>query len=282
MSVLSVSLSCAENKPSAVTNTIVRGVANLPLEQRRAFLRGTLSDWRINTDMKRGVKPPPVQKPCSEKADFISLVPPDKFEIGNLSVRKAIKNRRSRRVFSTESFSLEELSYLLWSTQGVSGVERDEDGNITAQYRTVPSGGGRHPFETYLVINRVQSVKPGLYRYLPMEHKLMVIMESPDFAGRIMASCYGQECVGTAAVVFVWTTIPYRTEWKYGGIASKMIAVEAGHVCQNLYLAAESVKGAVCAVMGYDQKRMDNLLHIDGKDEFVIYLAVTGKPVEEN
>ena len=127
----------------------------------------------------------------------------------------------------------------------------------------------------------MKGITPGLYRYLPFDHKLLVIRESPDFAAQVMASCYGQECVGTAAVVFVWTAIPYRTEWKYGSIAQKLIAVEAGHVCQNLYLAAESIHGAACAIMGYNQKRLDELLHIDGKDEFVIYLAATGKAVEE-
>ena len=64
--------------------------------------------------------------------------------------------------------SLEELSFLLWATQGVRGLIRD--GLVTL--RTVPSGGGMHPFETYLLVNRVEGVEPGIYRYLAVEHKL--------------------------------------------------------------------------------------------------------------
>jgi len=281
ISVLPFFIDAQDKKPTSATNSVIRGVDNLPLEQRRAFLRGTLSDWRTNTDMKRGVPPPPIQKPYPDNAKLVDLVDPSKFHLGSLSVRDAVKNRRSRREFSTESFSLEELSYLLWSTQGVSSLERDESGKIIAHYRTVPSGGGRHPFETYLMINRVESIKPGLYRYLPVEHKLLVLKEAGDFAGKVMAACYGQECAGTAAVVFVWAALPARTEWKYGTIAEKLVAVEAGHVCQNLYLAAESIQGAVCAIMGYNQVLMDDLVGVDGRDEFVIYLAATGKPVEE-
>lgn len=255
----------------------VRGVDALPLEQRRAFLRGTATDWRIGTDAQRGVAPPAIQKPCPPGAKRLDLVAPEKLTSGAMSVRDAIRNRRSRREFSAAAFSLEELSYLVWSTQGLSRVDTNGAGQVTAQYRTVPSGGARHPFESYLVISRVEGVTPGLYRYLPVEHQLLLIKEDADLGTQVMAACYGQTFFGRAAVTFVWSALPYRTEWKYGGIAQKLIAIEAGHVCQNLYLAAESLQGGVCASMGYSQARLDALLGLDGKDEFVVYLAATGK-----
>jgi len=206
---------------------------------------------------------------------------PENFKVGTLSVRDAVRNRRSRREYSAEKFSLEELSYLLWATQGISRIDRDEEGKVIAQYRTVPSGGAKHPFETYLFINRVVGVHPGLYRYLPVEHQLLVIKEDAALAEQVRASCYGQEFIGNAAVTFVWVAIPYRTEWHYGCIAEKLIAIDVGHLCQNLYLAAESIHSGVCAAMGYNQARMDALLSLDGKDEFVIYLAAAGKLDEE-
>ncbi len=271
----------AEDKPLSSTNAVMRGVDGLPLEQRRAFLRGTLSDWRINTDMRRGKKPPPIQKSYSPDAVRLDLVAPDKFAIGSLSVRDAIRNRRSRREFSAAPFSLEELSYLLWATQGISKIDRDQSGGVIAQFRTVPSGGARHPFETYLFVNRVEGVKPGLYRYLPVEHQLLVIGEYPNLGKQVTAACYGQGFIGSSAVTFVWTAIPYRTEWKYGTIAEKLVAIEVGHLCQNLYLAIESIHSGVCSAMSYDQSRMDALLGVDGRDEFAIYLAAAGKPIEE-
>ena len=255
----------------------VRGVDGLPVEQRRAFLRGTLSDWRLDTDDVRGLAMPPIQKPYTMDAKRIDLIKPEKFTVGGIRVIDAIRNRRSRREYSGEAFSLEELSYLLWATQGISKIDRDEQGKIAAQYRTVPSGGARHPFETYLIINRVVGVAPGLYRYLPVEHQLLVIREDNGLAKRVIDSCYGQAFTGNSAVTFVWSAIPYRTEWHYGSIAQKLVAVDVGHVCQNLYLAAESIHGGVCAVLGYNQARMDALIELDGKDEFVIYLAAVGK-----
>jgi SagB-type dehydrogenase family enzyme len=66
-------------------------------------------------------------------------------------------------------------------------------------------------------------------------------------------------------------------EWRYGLAAHKVILLDAGHVCQNLYLACEAIEAGTCAVAAYNQELMDKLLRIDGKDEFAIYLAVIGK-----
>ncbi|MDD2600764.1 MAG: SagB/ThcOx family dehydrogenase [Kiritimatiellae bacterium] len=281
---LAVFLGCvffasAEKKSAAAKSAPapLRGVDALSLSQRRAFLRGTLADWRLDTDDHRGIAPPPIQKPYAADARRLDLIAPDKFAVGSMSVREAIRERRSRRDYSDALFSLEELSYLLWATQGISKLERDEDGELLAQYRTVPSGGAKHPFESYLLINRVAGVAPGLYRYLPIEHQLLVIREGAELGTQVTAACYGQSFIGEAAVTFIWAAIPYRSEWKYGSIAEKIVALDMGHLCQNLYLAVESIQAGMCAVMGYNQARMDALLGLDGENEFVIYLAASGK-----
>jgi SagB-type dehydrogenase family enzyme len=173
--------------------------------------------------------------------------------------------------------SNEELSFLLWATQGVSEIVKNEKGETTHHLRTVPSGGARHPFETYLVLNRVQGVQPGIYRFLPAAHKLLLVRRAEGLSQSMAAACYGQKHVREAAVVFVWAAVPYRTEWRYGYIAHRMIAMEAGHVCQNLYLAAESIGAGTCAVLGYDQVRLDTLIGVDGKHEFAVYVAPVGK-----
>ncbi len=273
---IALPLLASAEQPATVPREPIRGVDALPLEQRRAFLRGTLSDWRIDTDDRRGIEAPPAQKPYPAEAKRLDLIAPSEFKVGTVTVQEALRNRRSRRDYTESPFSLEELSYLLWATQGISKTGQDEKGK-PVQFKSVPSGGARHPFETYLLINRVAGVAPGIYRYLPQEHQLLLIKEDATLAKQITASCYGQAFIGSSAAVFVWAAIPARTEWHYGSIAQKLIAIEAGHLCQNLYLASESIHSGVCAVMGYDQARMDALLGLDGKDEFVIYLAATGK-----
>ncbi len=248
-------------------------------EQLRTVLRGYSGDWRGDVDRSRGLPAPPVQQPIPEGAAIIDLVPPDALTVGELPLSQLVRQRRSLREYAATPLTNEELSFLLWCTQGVSCVEQDQDGSISKQFRNVPSGGGRNPFETYLIVNRVVGLEPGLYRFLPFGHKLCLLRQADDLPEQVQAVCYGQPFVRDAAVVFVWSAIPYRTEWKYGYIAHRMIAIEAGHLCQSLYLASEAINAGTCALLGYSQTHMDSLIGVDGQDEFTIYMASVGKKV---
>jgi len=225
------------------------------------------------TDQSMGVPPPPVEKGYSADAERIDLIPPDRFEAPpKADLLFAMANRRSRRRFSETSLALEELSFLLWATQGV----RERSGAGHAR-RTVPSAGARHALETYLCVLNVEGLDKGFYRYLPLEHQLVVEYRDKDVAEKIGWAAFQQNWMSSAAAVFIWCAIPYRMEWRYSLAAHKVILLDAGHVCQNLYLACEAIGAGTCAVAAYDQELMDQLLKIDGKDEFVIYLAAVGK-----
>jgi nitroreductase len=63
-------------------------------------------------------------------------------------------------------------------------------------------------------------------------------------------------------------------EWRYGPAAHRVLPLDAGHVCQNLYLAAEAIGAGVCAVGAYDQQALD------GDEGFALYLAPAGKMAE--
>jgi len=246
------------------------------IRERRALLKSPgieieREEWKPH--QRKGVPPPPLEKPCSQDGVLIELRKFEKKDFGTVSLAKAIANRESRRRYSPEALKLEELSFLLWATQGVNSVDQ----NRVWTKRTVPSAGARHSFETYLIINRVESVEPGVYRYLPLEHKLLLVKSDRSLPAKISEACWGQAFVGQSAVVFVWATIPYRAEWRYSVIAYKGIAVDAGHVCQNLYLACEAVGAGTCAILAYDQVAMDTLIGVDGEDEFTVYLAPVGK-----
>ncbi|HAF71003.1 MAG: Nitroreductase [Acetothermia bacterium 64_32] len=243
------------------------------IEEGRRWLKAETWDREIETDQGRGIPAPPLQKPPPEDARFFDLVPPERITLGAIPLREAIARRRSHRKFSSEPLTLEELSFLLWATQGVREVAR---GGV-ASFRTVPSAGARHPFETYLSVHRVEGLPSGLYRYLPLDHRLVLLREDPELPAKISRAALGQKFVGEAAAVFVWAAIPYRTEWRYSIRSHKVIAIDAGHICQNLYLACEAIGAGTCAVGAYSQAAMDGLLEVDGDEEFVIYLAPVGK-----
>lgn len=229
----------------------------------------------IETDMKKGLPRAPVEKPLPEDAELIDLVPAERLTVGDMPLREVIARRRSRRRYTKDPLSLEELSFLLWSVQGVHSVHELKDGIATL--RSVPSGGSLHPFETYLLVNHVEGLNPGLYRYLPMEHKLLFLYADEDLPDKVAEACCRQRFVKRGAVAFIWTAIPYRTEWKYSIASHKIIAQDAGHMCENLYLASESIGAGTCAVGAYLQEPMDRILGVDGEEEFTICVAPVGK-----
>lgn len=230
------------------------------------------------SDERKGVAPPPIEKPFPEGAERIELVPPGKLSLGGMPVADAIRDRHSRRAFTAEPLTLEELSFLLWATQGIRKMHPEKP----IAFRMVPSGGCRHPYETYLQIERVEGVPRGLYRYSALDHALVLVhVIRSDEDPTLAEVCHKQPSVEAAPVTFIWTAIPCRTEWRYGPDSPKDILLGCGHICQNLYLACESIGAGTCAIVAYDQEKLDAYLGVDGVDEISLYVAPVGKPAGE-
>lgn len=245
------------------------------IRQYRFFLKDTIRkaiDFS-RTDQYLGVAPPPIEKPFPQDAKRIDLSLFSSFQdISKTDLKNAIFNRESRRSYRHEALTLQELAFLLWATQGVK--EKLDAGHAL---RTVPSAGCRHSLETYLCVLHIEHLDQAIYRYLPLEHQLLLEYPDEHLKEKIYEATFGQPCPAEAAVTFIWTTVPYRMEWRYGLASAKVIAIEAGHACQNLYLACEAIDAGACAMAAYDQEAMDELLRIDGEEEFTIYLASVGR-----
>jgi SagB-type dehydrogenase family enzyme len=245
-------------------------------QRSRFFLKDTVRqsiDFRA-TPQSRQVPAPPLQKPCPEGASRIDL--PDgaaaASRLCSMGVGDAIRKRESVRSYSLDALTLEELSALLWATQGVRQVLGPE-----CALRTVPSAGARHAFETYVAASRVEGLASGLYRYLPFDGQVVEVSADGEIGRKAAAACLGQQFVASAAATFFWTTIPARMEWRYDLAAHKVIAIDAGHVVQNLYLACAALGAGTCAIAAYDQAACDRLLGVDGDEEFTLYIAPVGK-----
>jgi len=144
-------------------------------------------------------------------------------------------------------------------------------------FRTVPSAGCRHALETYIAAFRVGGISKAIYRYLPVRHELVEFVKHDALEELISRAAFDQSFAGKSAATFIWTTIPARMEWRYSLASYKVIALEAGHVCQNLYLACEAIGAGTCAIAAYDQELADSILGVDGVEEFTIYMAPVGK-----
>jgi SagB-type dehydrogenase family enzyme len=223
------------------------------------------------SDQIKGLPHPRTELPASSKY-IIELPDPKKFKANPVSVSEAINMRISIRAYSDESLNLDELSYLLWCTQGVKTVVTSS----TTQ-RTFPSAGARHSFETYLLVNRVKGLQPGHYRFLAIDHKLQVVSFDSDINEKVTKACFNQRFIISSAVTFIWTSVRYRMMWRYGERGHRYIHLDAGHVCQNLYLAGESIDVGVCAIAAFFDDALNEALDIDGEEQFTIYIGVCGK-----
>lgn len=243
----------------------------------RDFLKDTLRlqiDFR-STDQNRGMAPPPVQKPPRAGQAHLPLPGPESFAaFTGTDLIDAIARRQSHRRFRDAPLTRTELAFLLWATQGIREVLQPG-----CALRTVPSAGCRHAFETYLLTADVEGLPPGVYHYLPVEHALVQEQElaKEELRRALVPAVLNQGFIAEAPITFAWTVIPYRMEWRYHTAAHRVIGMDAGHLCQNLYLACAAIDAGTCAVAAYHQELMDRLLNVDGEDEFVIYLAPVGK-----
>ncbi|MCI1581911.1 MAG: SagB/ThcOx family dehydrogenase [Clostridium beijerinckii] len=249
-------------------------------EKQRNFLKSNFNEFKnIKTDKMKGIPQPDSIKYYDSQSKIVVLPRVSEETVTNSNIYKCIGNRRSTRLYAERSMNLEELSYLLWATQGIT-----ETNKAGLTLRTVPCSGATHSFETYLFIMNVDGIQKGIYRYLPVEHKLLFMFELDEIDNKIDEITLEQPFVPNfakkAAVLFAWSTTPYRSEWKFDITAHKKILIDVGHVCQNLYLASESIKAGACAIGIYDQKMIDTLLGLDGDEEFIIYLAAVGKKKE--
>ncbi len=239
----------------------------------REFMEKTKYKYLDRSDQVKGLPQPPLTLAPAEGRLVHRLPDPEKAPRKTVDLWDAINDRVSVRAYSEEEpLSLEELSYLLWCTQGVK-----EATARPATLRTVPSAGARHCFETYVLVNRVEGLRRGLYRFLATEHSLQEVNMDPGIAEMVTQACFNQRFVMQSAATFIWTAVAYRMAWRYGERGYRYMHLDAGHVCQNLYLAAEAVGCGVCAIGAFHDDALNEALRIDGVEQFAVYVGVLGK-----
>jgi SagB-type dehydrogenase family enzyme len=197
-----------------------------------------------------------------------SIALPDPNGYQGLSLEKAIETRRSIRDYADEALSLEELSRLLHAAQGITAERRG--------YRAAPSAGALYPIETYAVVHDVAGLERGLYHYSVADHTLEQL-RAENLRRTIVVAGIGQDMLGQAQVCFVLSAFFQRLRWKYRERTYRYALLEAGHIGQNLYLAATSMGLGACAVGAFLDDELNNLLELDGQQEAALYMISVGQ-----
>lgn len=226
---------------------------------------------KMDEPQHRGMTQPPLELPLEPGAAPIPLPDASKAEIGGNPFLDIINSRRSLRNYSEETLTLAELSVLLWCCQGV------QEQSPRHTMRTVPSAGARHAFETFVLVNRVEGLASGLYRYLALSHALAPVDMSGDVAERLKAACLSQGMIASSAVSFFWVAVLERMYYRYGERGYRYLHLDAGHACQNLCLASEALGCGACEIGAFDDDALNHELGLDGERLFAVYAATVGK-----
>ena len=223
----------------------------------RTSLFGEGLDW---------VKKPDLYKTYS-RAKKIKLKSPK--NLSKSTFFEILENRKSIRNFSKKPIGSDQLSYLLWATTGINRQEFD------FEFRTAPSAGALYPIETYLVVNSVKDIPKGIYHYLIKDHALEEL-KLGDFGIDTANAALDQNMCADAAVVFIWTAIFERSNWKYGQRGYRYIYLDAGHIGHNLALAATALNLGSCQIAALFDDEVNKLIDVDGKEESTIYMSIVG------
>ncbi len=232
------------------------------------YLRETKYDREsiLRRDDLGPIPRPPVYKNYPEAARI--ALPKPAFEKTE-SLWSILNQRRSRRRYTPDPISMTTLATLLRAAQGITLSARDY------QFRTAPSAGALYPVETYLSIHRVSDLKQGIYHFNVLDFALEEIGQD-NFGEHLTRAALDQAMVGRGAVLFIWTAIVLRAMWKYRNRCIRYIFMDAGHIGQNLQVAATAMGLGCCCIGAFYDDEINQILRIDGEEETVIYLAAVG------
>jgi len=254
---------------------------NHQIKQNRDFMKcPSFTDAMSKSDQSKSIAHPPHGKEIS--GQLITLHPfADRPEspVIESSYTALLDARRSVRKYDeSKSMTQSQLAFLLHSSQGIQEY-RGKDEAFTL--RPVPSGGARHPFETYVLVRNVQGLEAGLYYYAPAanvsEKKVSLAYVGPEAEQEhISEMLVGQSWGAKAHALVFLTCVAYRSEWRYAENSHRVMLIDLGHVGQNLMLSAASMGLGSCCMAAYDQKLCDEFLQVDGEEEYTVYVVPVG------
>ena len=123
----------------------------------------------------------------------------------------------------------------------------------------------------------MEGLEKGVYHYNIEEHVLEELNRG-DFSAEAAHAALEQKACAEAPVVLVWTAVFERSKWKYAQRAYRYVYLDAGHIAENLALAATGSGLASCQIGAFFDDEVNQIIGVDGEDESALYLSVVGYP----
>ncbi|MCL2189657.1 MAG: SagB/ThcOx family dehydrogenase [Defluviitaleaceae bacterium] len=243
------------------------------IEQNRKFMHcPSFKEGMAQSDQSKEVSAPPFHNAREGEA---IVLPAFTGNFTTPSYADLLDIRRSLRNYADKPMTQQELAFMLWSAQGIQFTRAH------SSLRPTPSGGARHPFETYIAVRSVEGLEAGLYHYVPQEdigEKHATIWKKSDAIApeKITEMLAGQKWAEKAPVVLFYTCVPYRAEWRYVNMAHRVMLIDLGHLGQNAMLSAAALGMGSCCMAAFDQGACDSVLALDGINEYTVYAIAVG------
>jgi SagB-type dehydrogenase family enzyme len=183
---------------------------------------------------------------------------------GSISLEETIMKRRSKRSFTSQDLTWEQISQLLWAAQGITEKRKG--------FRAAPSAGALFPLEIYLV------TKEGIFHYNPEQHEVEQTSVG-DLRPRLCHAALNQEWIEEAPFSIIISAVYQRTESVYGQRGARYVHIEIGHVAQNIHLQAVAL-GLDSAPLGaFQDKEVQRCLSLP-QDQQPLYIIPVGYAAE--
>lgn len=197
-------------------------------------------------------------------------LPRTSWKLKEARIIPLLQRRRSARQFAPGSIKLTDLAFILWGSQGVTAQAGPH------YFRTAPSAGALYPIETYVIVQNIDDVEPGIYHFDVRSFQLELLSEG-DYSEQVSSAFLDQNFMKYAAFNIIWTAVLRRTMTKYGDRGGRYLLLDSAHICQNMMISAEAVGCAGCPVAAFYDDETGVLLDIDGTEELPLYGASIGK-----
>jgi SagB-type dehydrogenase family enzyme len=199
---------------------------------------------------------------------------PDPDIKGTRPFEEVLSRRRSRRAFTGNAVSVEEISQILWSANGIS--EAPGQARREKRLRTAPSAGATYPLELYLLAGNITGIDPGVYRYSPFGHRLIRIIDR-DIKTEMASAALDQDMIETAAACLFYSAVYSRSTEVYGRRGSeRYVCMDLGHSAQNVYLEVEALHLGTCAIGAFNDLAVTRLMQLPDH-ETPLYIMPIGR-----
>ncbi len=183
-----------------------------------------------------------------------------------------LKSRSSKREFDNSNIEFSKLNKILYYSLGI----KEESENFDNTRRFYPSAGGRYPIEAYFISNNIDKLPKGLYHYNIKSNQLEQLLNKNLLEES--REIFENQPISGGKSFLILTSVISRSEVKYGENAYKFSLLECGHIGQNLSLMSEKEKIGCCAIGGFDNDKLENLLDLT-EDELPLYSFAFGNPI---